>query len=260
MQWGYIDRRGAWAIPPAFKDEPQPFSQGLAAVWVDNGVGYVDRRSAGDVVAPAPATIARHSRRASACFEENERWASWTRAEEFIIPARFESVGRFAEGAPSRAARACRRLYRSRRQHGYPEQFDSAYGFAGGRASGRGMTACTAFIDHGGKPVFSLDGYYPAEAFSTVSRWLRSPTHNAPRRSAMLTPPASVCHSAAVCLRHLVLQRPCLRRRLRRQRLHRHHRRGGVGFAGRTAVPRRAGGEPVERRCHHGAPAATLVR
>lgn len=45
--WGYIDRTGAWAISPRFPSYPgglvSDFSEGRAAIEMENKVGYVDR-------------------------------------------------------------------------------------------------------------------------------------------------------------------------------------------------------------------------
>lgn len=169
VQWGYIDRRGDWAIPPAFRLEPQPFSQGLAPVWVKGEVGYVDRR--GRLAIPARSrSIPECSSFAEglACFEENELWGFMDRRGRTVIPAQFESVGRFAEGRAA-FARGRFQLYGYFDRTGrvvIPEQFKAARGFAGGRAEVTRYHGRTAFIDHSGKPVFTLDGYHPVEAFS----------------------------------------------------------------------------------------------
>lgn len=41
QRYGYIDRKGEWAIAPRFL-EAKPFSEGLAPVRTENGWGYVD--------------------------------------------------------------------------------------------------------------------------------------------------------------------------------------------------------------------------
>lgn len=170
VQFGYIDRRGTWVIRPAF-DDAQPFSQGLAAVNVDHHYGYVDRR--GRLAIPARyRTLAYECSKFSeglACFEESDRWGFMDKRGKTIIPAQFESVGRFAEGL------AVVRRPGSFQPSGYidrsgaiviAEKFFTAYNFAGGRARVQLENGRTAFIDRGGKPVFTLDGDYRADPFA----------------------------------------------------------------------------------------------
>src|SRR5215472_13961814 len=40
-RWGYIDQTGRIVIPPQF-DGADPFSEGLAQVWIGGKVGYID--------------------------------------------------------------------------------------------------------------------------------------------------------------------------------------------------------------------------
>ncbi|HPO12187.1 MAG TPA: WG repeat-containing protein [Candidatus Hydrogenedentes bacterium] len=49
-RWGYIDKTGAWVIPPQF-DYARSFSEGLAAVEKDGKTGFIDKQ--GKFVLPA---------------------------------------------------------------------------------------------------------------------------------------------------------------------------------------------------------------
>ncbi len=56
-EWGFVDRQGNWAIPAVLRGEPGSFSEGVASVFGNDGLGYVNH--AGQPVIPARFTMAR---------------------------------------------------------------------------------------------------------------------------------------------------------------------------------------------------------
>lgn len=89
-KWGYIDRRGEFAIPPRFNDS-SGFVADRAAVRIAGKFGYIDR--SGDLVIPAGYTDAgAFSPDGRAQVKTDERWGVIDRQGKWMIAPRFESI------------------------------------------------------------------------------------------------------------------------------------------------------------------------
>ena len=99
-KYGYIDRSGKMVIPPQFSDAG-PFSEGLAAVQIDSTgdqEGYIDK-SGKLVITGAEFSVARaFSEGLAAVQGKNEKYGFIDKTGKFVIPPQFLRVGDFSEG------------------------------------------------------------------------------------------------------------------------------------------------------------------
>ena len=106
-KWGFIDKDGRWIAEPRFNSASE-FSEGLAAILVDQKVGYIDAQGA-IVIKPqfapdgqCPNTIGRvNSGRFSgglAAVQVNRKWGFIDRTGKWIIKPSYDCVEPFSEG------------------------------------------------------------------------------------------------------------------------------------------------------------------
>jgi hypothetical protein len=97
MKWGWIDTAGAWVIAPQF-DEAGDFSEGLAAVAVDEKWGYIDFN--GTMIIQPQFGDAEEFSEGYAAVVSEETWQKGyvNMRGEMVIPARFESAWPFRNG------------------------------------------------------------------------------------------------------------------------------------------------------------------
>ncbi len=153
-RWGYLDGRGAWAIPPRFA-AALPFARGVAGVRLPDGRWrYVDAGGAWvgddelDELTPHRAPLA--------AIRIGARWGFADAAGAVVIAPRFDEVGELVDGlAPVRIGDAWTWVTATGELLG-PPRF--ARTFAAGAGRGR--------FQHGGLHGFvSADGAIVAEGF-----------------------------------------------------------------------------------------------
>ena len=98
---GFIDATGTYLIPPQFRGADVRFSEGLAAVWQeDGGFGYVDR--SGQIVIPYQYYFAAHFSSGLAQVGMQRKAQTWygfvNREGEVVIDPRFTSAAAFEGG------------------------------------------------------------------------------------------------------------------------------------------------------------------
>jgi hypothetical protein len=99
-KYGYIDRSGKMVIPPQFSDAG-PFSEGLAPVRIDSKgdqEGYIDK-SGKLVISGGEFSAARaFSEGLAAVRGKNEKYGFIDKTGKFVIPPQFHRAGDFSEG------------------------------------------------------------------------------------------------------------------------------------------------------------------
>ncbi|QTN33443.1 WG repeat-containing protein [Akkermansiaceae bacterium] len=99
-KWGYLDTKGAWAIPPKF-DDTNNFSDGLAGVIAEDGTaGFINTK--GEWVIRLENAHPHHmgfSEGLAAVFDEKQgAYGYIDKTGNFVIPPRFCEVRGFTEG------------------------------------------------------------------------------------------------------------------------------------------------------------------
>ncbi|MFA4903518.1 MAG: WG repeat-containing protein [Desulfobaccales bacterium] len=99
-KYGYIDRSGKMVIPPQFSDAG-PFSEGLAPVQIDSHgdqEGYIDK-SGKLVISGGEFSAARaFSEGLAAVRGKNDKYGFIDKTGKFVIPPRYDRVSDFSEG------------------------------------------------------------------------------------------------------------------------------------------------------------------
>ena len=95
--WGFIDGAGRNVIPARFF-KASNFSEGLAAVRLEKGCGYVDAAGAITLRLPLLDCEPFHSGRARFKSEATGRWGFYATDGSVAIPAEFQSAEAFSEG------------------------------------------------------------------------------------------------------------------------------------------------------------------
>ncbi len=201
-QWGYVDRTGAWAIPPQFPSYPvgmvSSFSEGLATVETNGTVGFIDKTGKFAIpqqfvaATPFEEGVARVAVSGPCSFTSYEafdpcivlggsvapatgpnptvrspprcQWSFIDKSGKRIFDATFEAAMGFHDGLA--AVRVSGRWGFINRQGAFviPPRYESVRSFSEGRALvSDGVDS--GFIDSVGKMHFRVD-YSKAESFS----------------------------------------------------------------------------------------------
>jgi len=91
---GYIDKTGKFVIAPKF-DDAESFSEGLAAVKIDDKWGYIDTRGI-QQISPQYDEVEKFSE-GLAAVKFNGKWGFINKNGEIVIEAKYESVNNFSE-------------------------------------------------------------------------------------------------------------------------------------------------------------------
>jgi hypothetical protein len=172
VKWGYVDRRGDWAIPPQYSDsEPPPadmpsspvagsFSEDRGIVHVDGKWHYIDKT--GKAVSPE-FDYALAFRDGLGAVMLDGKWGYVRTGGEMVITPQFEGAWLFFGGLA---------MVKSKGKYGYIDKtgafvikakYDFASSFSGALAQVyvgdpdayvRGDTDTYAYIDQAGKVVY----------------------------------------------------------------------------------------------------------
>lgn len=91
-RWGFIDKRGHYAIAPQF-DRVLGFSEGLAAVAVGNKFGFINRRGKYVVAAKYDSVWSFSEGRAP--VQVRGKWGFIDKTGTMVVPPKFDAVGPF---------------------------------------------------------------------------------------------------------------------------------------------------------------------
>jgi hypothetical protein len=98
-KWGYSDRHGEVVVPPRFM-QALAFSDGLARVATEKGLGYIDAR--GKVVFTQPDDLrvdwTRPFTEGLAAFSVKGKWGYFDRHGKVVVEPSYDDVRKFSEG------------------------------------------------------------------------------------------------------------------------------------------------------------------
>jgi len=169
QQCGYVDRTGAWAIPPVYVGVAS-FSEGLAHVWLKDESFYIDHQGRRAFTTPLKNGSGFLDGIASASTD-GEHWGILDRQGHFLLAPRFESIGAHQDG---------RMVYEQGRRMGVLDYsghvimeaaFDRADLLPGGIVDAR-LGAEHGYYDRDGRPIVpirSLDAYRDIKRISLIA-------------------------------------------------------------------------------------------
>lgn len=94
-KWGYLDKKGKWAIKPVF-DGADSFSQGLAPVRIGKKWGYIDKK--GKQAIKPRFDGARSFQKGLAAAEMGQEWGFIDKRGAWAVKPQFYSVRDFSDG------------------------------------------------------------------------------------------------------------------------------------------------------------------
>lgn len=95
-RWGFIDRSGAFAIPPTYRTRPGDFSEGLARIEMDGKFGFIDRD--GEIVIEPTLDAAEPFSEGLAAATLGHYTGYVDREGEWHLRGRFRKTGSFING------------------------------------------------------------------------------------------------------------------------------------------------------------------
>lgn len=98
--WGYLDRQGAWALPPQFIEAKSFSDDGVARVRSKSGWGFVNDNL--NPIVPATLTYAEAMVHGRAVFWQGEKKGYLDDRGKVVIPARLDGAGPFAANGLAR--------------------------------------------------------------------------------------------------------------------------------------------------------------
>lgn len=158
---GFIDKTGKVVIPLKY-DEVQPFSDGLAAVKLNDKYGFVDKT--GKEIIPLIYEHAYSFSEGLGVVKQNNKYGFIDKRGKEIIPFKFDSAWGFSEGLTVVELNGKYGFIDKTGKEVIPLQFDSITSFSEGLA-GVKFNEKAGFIDKTGKIVIPFK-YDSVEAFS----------------------------------------------------------------------------------------------
>ncbi len=149
--WGYVNKKGEMAIDATF-DSALPFSNGLAAVCVEEKWGYVN--TAGEmIIAPAFEAAGEFSRNGLAPVQKNGRWGYVNKKGALVVNPQFDSAEAFGNESLALVCKDGAYGYvNSRGIYKIEPRFDAAHSFD--------VTGYAIVYAHGGWGMINKQGEF----------------------------------------------------------------------------------------------------